>query len=526
MNYPSEPATVLRWARFEQTFRSESPYENPLREVTLRVTFTTPSGATHTVLGFWDGGHDWQVRFMPTDTGEWQYHTQCSDTTNAGLHRQSGSFTCVPNPSPLAIYRHGAVTHKAGQTYLSHADHTPFFYAACTAWNGALKSTEAEWDFYLKHRAEHHYTAVQFVTTQWRGGDVNSQLQTAYTGHRRIELNPAFFQHLDHKIDQINAHGLLAAPVLLWALPFRRGRHLSPGAALPRDQAVLLAQYLVARYGAHHVLWLLGGDGLYTKPYESRWKKIGQAVFGDRPPGNVALHPMGRSWIGEAYADEPWLNVVGYQSGHGTDQKSVEFITRGPATQSEPPLPPRPTINIEPCYEALRPEIDGTAVRNASYWSVFATPPAGIAYGANGIWPWIRPGERILNHGALGRQPTPSWRQSVDLPGSVQVGYLASFMQQFEWWTLRPDSDLLEEQPGDHDYRNFVSVLRTDDYHTILVYFPHKVSVRLQNPQQLSYRLRWFDPSENAFASGDSKTDSDLSLTSPLAQDAVAVLTH
>ena len=524
-----------QWGIFEQRFYSETRYENPLHEVRpFQVTFTAPSGAQKTVRGFWNGEHDWRVRLMPDETGVWHYRTQCSDADNAALHEQEGQFDCQPNANPLALYRHGAIGHRPGERFLRHADDTPFFYAACTAWNGPLKSTDAEWSTYLAHRAEHHYTAVQFVATQWRGCDINSQLQTAYTGHRRIAINPAFFQHLDHKVDQINAHGLLAAPVLLWALPFGAGRSLSPGVTLPRDQAVLLAQYLVARYGGHHVLWLLGGDGYYLNFYERRWKRIGRKVFGRRSPADgappvaspaVALHPMGRSWIGEAYAQEPWLNVVGYQSGHGTDRASVDFITRGPAAQTWAKLPARPTINMEPCYEELRPEVDAEAVRNASYWSVFATPPAGITYGANGIWPWIRPGERILNHGALGRQPTRSWQESIDLPGSRQVGYLAEFMQQFRWWELFPDVSLLTEQPGDADYLRFVSVLRSDDYRTVLVYMPVGASVELRNPQRLAYRLRWFDPAENVYEPNETDADEDIiQLAPPNAQDTVAVL--
>ncbi|MGB3778928.1 MAG: DUF4038 domain-containing protein [Tunicatimonas sp.] len=524
------PTPVPQWGVFEQLFRSEALYENPLHEVrSFRITFTAPSGAQQTVRGFWNGAHDWRVRFMPDEPGAWHYQTQCSDADNAGLDEQEGQFECVPNPNPLPLYQHGAIEHRSGERFLRHADGTPFFYAACTAWNGPLKSTDAEWGTYLTHRAEHHYSAIQFVATQWRGCDTNRQLQTAYTGQRRIVINPAFFRHLDHKVDQINAHGLLAAPVLLWALPFGAGRSLSPGVTLPRDQAVLLAQYIVARYGGHHVLWLLGGDGYYLNFYARRWKQIGRKVFGDAAQHGtspvVALHPMGRSWIGEAYAREPWLNVVGYQSGHGTDQPAVDFITRGPAARTGAQLPTRPTINMEPCYEELRPEIDAEAVRNASYWSVFATPPAGITYGANGIWPWIRPGERILNHGALGRQPTRSWRESIDLPGSRQVGYLSQFMQKFRWWELFPDNDLLAEQPGDEDYQHFVSVLRGDDHRTVLVYLPAGTSVELYNPQRLAYRLRWFDPAENTYGPNETDADKDIvSLTPPGAQGAVAVL--
>ena len=531
VHYSNSSARVPQWGNFEYGFRSEILYGNPLHEVTsFQITFRSPSGMVREVDGFWDGGHDWRVRFMPDEAGEWQYVTRCSDRNNTGLHQLEGQFFCEPNPSVLPLYQHGSVVHQEGEHHLRHADGTPFFYVACTAWNGALKSTEEEWTTYLEHRAKHHYRVIQFVATQWRGCDTNSQLQTAYTGHRRIVINPAFFQHLDHKIDQINAHGLVAAPVLLWALPFRRGRALSPGAKLPRDQAVRLARYIVARYGGHHVIWLLGGDGFYLKFYESRWKHIGRKVFGkSRSAGKapVALHPMGRSWIGEAYAQESWLNIVGYQSGHGTDRAAVEFMTRGPAARTWSTLPARPTINMEPCYEEINSQIDATAVRNASYRSVFATPPAGITYGANGIWPWIRPGERILNHGALGRQETRSWQQSIDLPGSRQVGSLAAFMQRFRWWTLVPDNTLLVQQPGDENYQYFVSALRTDDYCTILVYIPSGTSLKLRNPEKLSYRLRWFNPSENAYTSGEDKVnnlESIVQITPPGPHDVVAIL--
>ena len=519
---------VPQWGIFEYAFRSEILYGNPLQEVSsFHITFTAPSGKKKQVDGFWDGGHDWVVRLMPDEVGEWYYVSYCSDSINTGLHQQEGQFFCEPNSNSLSLYRHGAIVHHTGEHHLRHADGTPFFYAACTAWNGALKSTEDEWPIYLTHRAEHHYSVIQFVATQWRGGDTNSQLQTAYTGHRRIVINPAFFQHLDRKIDQINAHGLVAAPVLLWALPFRRGRELSPGATLPREQAVRLARYLVARYGGHHVLWLLGGDGLYLKIYESRWKEIGRKVFGEPHPGVVALHPMGRSWIGEAYAGESWLDVVGYQSGHGTDRAAVDFITRGPVARTWSHLPGRPTINMEPCYEEINSQVDATAVRNASYWSVFATPPAGITYGANGIWPWIRPGERILNHGALGRQETRSWQESINLPGSTQVGYLAAWLQQFDWWTLRPDNTLLVKQPGDDNYLQFVSILRTDNYATILIYIPASTPVTLQNPDGLSYQLRWFNPARNTYIEDESinrVSGASLLITPPISDDTVAIL--
>lgn len=274
-------AQTGRWMKYEQSFQSDKTYENPLYNVQkFLIRFTSPSGRVKTVSGFWDGEKTWRVRFAPDEAGTWTYTTDCSDAANKGLHQQKGTFSCVEKASPHDIYTKGTIIHPQGTYHLTHADGTPFFYTACTAWNGTLKSTDAEWDTYLKDRAANHYNVIQFVTTQWRGGSQNSLGQVAFTGSGRITLNPEFFQHLDKKVDEINAHGLVAAPVLLWALPFGEGRELSPGYHLPEPEAILLARYMVARYGGHHVIWLLGGDAQFVEEYEQRWKTIGRAVFG------------------------------------------------------------------------------------------------------------------------------------------------------------------------------------------------------------------------------------------------------
>ena len=268
------------WTPLELNFQSSKAYANPLYDLNqFYATFTSPTGRTQQINGFWDGENQFKVRFAPDETGNWTYVTHCSDAQNEGLHAQSGTFACVANTSKLPLFQHGALRRSAGDYHLVHDDGTPFFFTGCTAWNGALKSTEEEWDTYLQHRADHHYNVIQFVTTQWRGCEKDAQGEVAFTGSGRIELNTAFFQRLDKKVDKINAYGLVAAPVLLWALPQGQGRHLSPGYYLPENEAILLAKYLVARYGGHQVIWFLGGDGRYVNEYEQRWKNIGRAVF-------------------------------------------------------------------------------------------------------------------------------------------------------------------------------------------------------------------------------------------------------
>lgn len=484
-------AQTAIWSIFEKEFTSSRRYENPLYDLSeFKVEFESPTGKLTVVSGFWDGDNSWKVRFKPGETGNWKFRTLSSDTTNTGLHKIRGSFECIPSGDKRDLYSRGAVIRPRGSYYLMHSDGSPFFYTACTAWNGPLKSTDEEWEAYLTDRVRNNYNVIQFTTTQWRGLDKNSRGEVAFEGSGKIKLNPDFFKFLDKKIDAINRHGLVAAPVLLWALQTGRGRELSPGYHLPDQEAILLARYMVARYGAHHVIWLLGGDGNYVGPYEQRWKNIGRAVFGGEHAAPVALHSQGGSWIGKVYASEDWLDIIGYQTGHNARPNTINWITKGPVSQEWASLPAKVYINMEPCYEDILPSVTAKEVRNASYWSLFSTPVAGITYGANAIWPWIRKGEEILNHS----QPAylRTWDESIRLPGSVQIGRLRSFMIRFRWWELKPAPELLMEQADAPE--GFISVVRSDDQRTIMAYSPVGATVKLRNTFGVKYRGLWFDP--------------------------------
>jgi hypothetical protein len=479
------------WTKFEKDFQSSKSYDDPVYDVQkFQVRFQSPTGRIKLINGFWDGEKSWKVRFSPDETGSWKYQSLASDSANTGLHGIKGSFECIPSKSPLDIYSKGSIVHEKGTYYLAHSDGTPFFYTACTAWNGTLKSTEEEWKNYLQDRVSNHYNVIQFAATQWRGGDKNSEGQVAFEGSGHIRINPSYFKHLDKKIDEINRYGLVAAPVLLWALPVAEGRELNPGYYLPEPEAILLTNYMVARYGANHVIWILGGDGNYTGNYEQRWKTIGRAVFGKEHPGVVSTHPGGKSWIGKEYANEDWLDIVGYQSGHDNSPATMDWMTKGPVAREWTKLPPKAFINMEPCYEDISPSIKDREVRNASYWSIFSAPVAGITYGANGIWPWLRPGEEILNHGKP--HILRPWNESLKLPGSVQTGVLNRLMNQYKWWELKPAPELLINQQTQAD--QYISVVRSDDHKLIMAYVPGKNAVKLVNKSSAVYQGTWHDP--------------------------------
>jgi len=488
------------WTRFEASFQSSRDYGNQLQQVELRVAFTAPSGKRRTVLGFWDGGRTWRVRFSPDELGLWRWETSAKPASDKELEGKKGSFRCVPYRGDNPLYRHGAIRLSPDRRYLVHADGTPFFWLADTAWNGALRSTDQEWRRYLAERRAKRFTAVQFVCTQWRAAYTDRDGRVAFTGKERIAVNPAFFRRLDRKFDLVNEAGLVALPVLLWAI---RG-DINPGWSLPEDQAILLVRYMVARYGAHRAIWILAGDGRYEGPNAARWHKIGREGLRFNPGRLATMHPCGRSWPWDDFRDQQWLDILTYQSGHGDGPGTLRWTCTGPPSRKWREKPVRPIINAEPnyeghrAYESKKPH-SAYHVRRAAYWSILATPPAGLTYGAHGIWSWEEKPAVPLNHAGSGI--APPWFEAVKLPGSAQMKIMRDLLDRLPWWRLRPADEIVLDRKDDKTYRTYIKAARTPSGDWAVLYLPANDGVtvnlaRLARPAV----AEWFDPRTGTFS--------------------------
>ncbi len=123
----------------------------------------------------------------------------------------------------------------------------------------------------------------------------------------------------------MNDRGFLAVPLLLHA---GKDTDLNTGHHLPQDQAIVLARYITARYDAHHVLWNLVAEAEYHGWGANYWKQVGRAVFAGERNHPVTLHPYGLDWALYTFVDEPWMDIVGYQSAHGDGEASLRWIPR------------------------------------------------------------------------------------------------------------------------------------------------------------------------------------------------------
>lgn len=490
-----------QWQRFEQQFTSSTHYSNPAQETMLTVTFTSPSAKTQTVGGFWDGGEIWRVRFAPDEIGQWTYRTHCSNEKNGDLHGQSGTFECSAPQGETLFEQHGPLRLSANRRYLTHADGTPFFFLSDTAWNGPLRSRPDEWNQYLSDRVRQKFTAVQWVATQWLAApDGDWRGEKAFSGIERIEINPIFFQQLDAKMDAINRAGLLSVPVLLWSASGSAPEvnASNPGYALPEGQAILLAQYMVNRWGAYNVVWILPGDSDYRGPLADRWKRIGRAVFGDKPHAPVSLHPRGMQWNLDEFRDELWLDILGYQSGHGDSEETLAWLVTGPPATTWPLEPHRPIINLEPPYENhlayhSRQPHSAHNVRRGLYWSLLVSPTAGVTYGGHGVWGWDDGTQPPVAHPTTGI-PLP-WQKALLMEAAEQVAHVNELFQSLKWWELRPAQELILAQPGETDKRYFITASRSEAGDLAVIYTPEEQAITLSlNSMRTDVTMHWFDP--------------------------------
>ncbi len=494
------PREVARWGVGEAALESARDYENPFQDVAVRVEVTGPSGGRRDVDAFWDGGRAWRARFRPDEPGEWRWRSSCSEAADAGLHGREGAWRCVPYEGDNPLGRHGPPRLSADRRSFAHADGTPLFWLADTAWNGVIRSREPDWRRYLQTRREQGFTVIQFVATQWRGCTRDPLGETAYAGTERITLNPGFFQRLDPKVAAIGAAGLVAAPVMLWSIGEQ-----DPGQALAEADAVRLARYLAARWGAYPVAWMLAGDGEYRGERAERWRRIGRAVFGDRHDNPVTMHPGGQRWVGDEFRREPWFDFIGYQSGHGSSPEHLRWLVAGPPATDWRNDPPRPVVNLEPNYEAhpsyhIARHFTDHEVRRAAYWSLLVAPPAGVTYGHNAIWTWPEQPEVPEGHPKLGT--VEPWHAGLNTPGVRSMTVLRRFFESLPrpWAQLRPAPDLLAEQPGDRDPEHFVAAALTEGGDLAVAYLPVGGAVRVRSealPRPAT--ARWFDPRTGAW---------------------------
>jgi hypothetical protein len=481
---------VPHWARFEQAFLSTFAYTNPLQEASFRAVFTSPSGEIRSIDGFWDGGRTWRVRFCPDTPGQWTFTTYCSDQKNAGLDGQTGKFLCTAPVGDSVFQRHGPVRIARDHRHFEHADGTPFFWIADTVWSGACVSTPKDWQRYATIRASQSFNVALWCIAPENG----REQERAVTGfYEKIGINPTSFQRLDAKLEILSREGILSAiaPVADIGAP-------ATGKLLPEDQAALLFRYVIARWGADPVVWVVDARNGASSSDVDRWRRIGDLVFTNSFHAPTLL--IGASAAPrDVLFDRPWVGAYGFETAGVSTRKPIggEVTAIEPSSMT-PTAQPHPVVLFAPRENGLanasKKRFNPDDVRHAVYENLFMAPPAGVTYSAQGVLDWDTTGQANGTDAGM-----PLWQKSSFMPGAKQMRTLAMLMHSIDFWRLRPQPQVVPAKSGQLPANVGVVAASTASKDLTLVYLPQPdpVDVYLE-AMPASPLISWLEPRQGA----------------------------
>lgn len=211
---PSSTASIgtfAKWAKIEIQFPgpnsvgSGSP--NPF-DILLDVTFTSPTGKTYVVPGFYNGngqggmdGKLWQVRFSADEVGRWTFAT---NSPNASLNGQTGSFTVTAvDPNASGFYKFGRLETTNSFRYLKFRD-GPYWLKAGADDPENFLGTLSNYDTLAERKLAIDYLASKGINSlyimthkldgdgkdvwPWYGQDANTAKTYGITGNVRFDI--------------------------------------------------------------------------------------------------------------------------------------------------------------------------------------------------------------------------------------------------------------------------------------------------------------------------------------------------
>ncbi|RYU97533.1 DUF5060 domain-containing protein [Emticicia agri] len=271
---------IEQWNRFELKLPNNSD-KNSFSDNLLSATFTHKDTSI-TVSGFYDGNNQYIVRFMPDKTGIWKYSTKSAFTP---LNNKKGEFECIK----ASANNHGIV--RVSQTYhFKYADSTAYFPLGTTAYawthmaddvqEQTLKSLQnsgfnkirmcvfpKNYELVKEEPTIYPY-AVKEIKKDAKGNEVKIWDFS--------QFNPAFFQHLEKRIDDLQALGIEADLIVFH--PYDKGRWGFD--EMPMEANLNYIKYLVARLASfRNIWWSLANEYDFVKSKTDKdWETLIKAV--------------------------------------------------------------------------------------------------------------------------------------------------------------------------------------------------------------------------------------------------------
>jgi len=486
--------TGEQWRVVEIPLTSTKTYANPFLDVSITATFTGPGGTVITRPGFWDGGDSWKVRFAPTKTGTWTYNVTSSDTTNSGLHNQSGTITANAYTGSLDIYKNGFLK-KSADRYLSYANDMPFFWLGDThwyfdwseSWSTCNKTgCTSQFKYMVDKRAAQKFTVYQ-------SGIFGEQAKYWATGLIGTQIDPNYFKNtLDQEMKYIADSGLVNAFGTGWNYAVDNGGGTTE---------IRLAKYVVARYGAYPMVWITGsevGGYNYGSARDVRldaWRQVAQEIDANDAYNQPQTAHYTADWP-TYYQGESWYDFTLLQGGHNVMPYTSQYLNYYIN------YPTTPVIEGEANYEQINNSglVSADMVRKTA-WRAVQSGTFGYTYGAHGVWNAAWDNSDTTKDYTYGHR---NWYDGIDFIGADQMTHVVDFYTAISWQDLIPRPSGWAAWNLSLDNRSMPVVKADDGKSTVVVYFPAEYNTTgsvgtLNNLQSAAYTGQWFNPRTGAY---------------------------
>jgi hypothetical protein len=364
---------------FETSFESSKDYDNPFLEVETDVVFSK-GDKSWKVPAFWDGGKTWKVRFAAPEVGKYTYQATATDKSNQGLNTAKQILTVTEYTGENPLYKRGKLQVTEDDRHFEFADGTPFFWLGDTWWKGLCKRISFEgFQELTAHRKKKGFTVVQIVLGTYP--DEPGLLQPSWENEGGMpylkkdfsEVNPEYFKFADRRLEHLIDNGITPAIVGGW------GRAVEINAVgLPGYKRHY--RNLVARYGAHPVIWILGGE---TQKKHGPWYAAAEYLDATDPYDRLLCNHT--SHLRGALEDHAVFDFDMSATGHNTWNTVNKVLGETRKSFNNDPL--KPFVSGESCYE-LHMQQNPAYLQRYQFWALMLAGRRGTptAPPASGTW--------------------------------------------------------------------------------------------------------------------------------------------
>ncbi len=482
--------TVEKWNRVDITLTSTEPYTNPDTDVNISATFTAPDDSTITLPGFWDGGRTWKVRFAPTQTGEWSYTITCSDTTNTGLNKKTGTIQCNSYTGDVDTYTHGFVKISSDNRYFVYDDGTPFFWLGDTHWqmpnyerldecNYPSCSCGSQFEHVVNDRKSKGFTVYQTYPDSAMNDGGGNVAEVDWWNTQYTHLNPqAFKDQFDPMMNYLADNGFTIA--------------LGMGVHKKSDDMGSTAfqhftKYMVARYASYPVVWITGQE--VDLGDLNIWEDVATTINQYDGYNHPLTGHMKSSGKPTTWGTKTWHDWWATQGGH---------LGAGIRTQAHYKYywyytPTKPYLETEAMYENLHARGTTISTKNTriSAWKALQCGSYGYTYGVAGVWAmkwdYTVTGWNSYNNGI-------PWFDGINKPGSTQMNYLKEFYEYVGFNNLTPRFGSATWGTFNNTEKSVLSSNGSDTY--VVYFYDTATSTGALNNMNNSatYSAKWFNP--------------------------------